>query len=725
MKDTKKPTAPRTSLACNLCRRKKIRCDSGHPKCGNCVHSDSECVYFDIRKANAKPKNTQLDRIEAMVEQLLRDSAQKYDDGSHPSEKPCSLSPDTISTSPPAELEEQNKPPLDTFNSMRIQVSSKDDAVYSFGSVASIVLSEQFMNMISRKVTPLVFNNFKMALTDLLSLMKSHVDLFAGAENEVIYPSTIPSQTIDWVAAAVEQAAPGDTLNTLVTPEEFYECKRVSEKYPLASQTAAHITLFNATIAYVLSQYSSLLDGAFTLDVDPADVDNIIRVASRKAVRAYLIASLTRPTLTFLKGTLMILSFSIHSIIPLSSEISLSRKVLELCVDFGLNRRSYYKGMDPKESRRYQTIFWLSYVSNRTICLRCGCSPYYLHSFVELPPAMPHNSDLLMLRPSVELLRIFDRAHSQFWGLDEKESVRVMLRNLLELDVQLEKWVENQRSILGDFLDFAAFIAGCKQLNRTGTARAAIMLSSYFHLAFALHRMTAMAPATVNKYLKMMYPAEYASASRFTSDSPIAGSSPGSSNSASVTQWSITRALNAINVCYETSRKFMKFTRASIIPQQIPGSTSLVDLVSASMGMVTLSALVDNQQASADSGLIREICKSINDYGSFLRSEVSRSVVTHVLESCAAVVNSLGQTPMSETRKRSQEGECSTTKRFQPYGQSQSAESPFPAHLATINDAQNFESFVSDLFGDDFHSTNVFNRNQGGQNYTESTIKFE
>jgi Fungal Zn(2)-Cys(6) binuclear cluster domain len=35
----------RVADACFLCRRRKIRCDAAHPKCGNCVRIDRICEY--------------------------------------------------------------------------------------------------------------------------------------------------------------------------------------------------------------------------------------------------------------------------------------------------------------------------------------------------------------------------------------------------------------------------------------------------------------------------------------------------------------------------------------------------------------------------------------------------------------------------------------------------------------------------------------------------------
>jgi hypothetical protein len=40
----------RLSLACNTCRRRKVRCDAGLPKCGNCTLRNEVCETTDLRK---------------------------------------------------------------------------------------------------------------------------------------------------------------------------------------------------------------------------------------------------------------------------------------------------------------------------------------------------------------------------------------------------------------------------------------------------------------------------------------------------------------------------------------------------------------------------------------------------------------------------------------------------------------------------------------------------
>ncbi|GAN00650.1 conserved hypothetical protein [Mucor ambiguus] len=68
----------RLTQACELCRRKKIKCDGGKPTCGNCTRLNSACTYSSSNKKRG-PRQGYIEMLEqrlAKMEQiLLSDSA--------------------------------------------------------------------------------------------------------------------------------------------------------------------------------------------------------------------------------------------------------------------------------------------------------------------------------------------------------------------------------------------------------------------------------------------------------------------------------------------------------------------------------------------------------------------------------------------------------------------------------------------------------------------------
>ncbi|KAJ2700324.1 hypothetical protein H4R19_005478, partial [Coemansia spiralis] len=65
----------RISRACDRCRRKKVKCDGGHPTCAHCAAIDVTCTYLDTAKKRGPPKGY-IDAIESRLraaERLLRE----------------------------------------------------------------------------------------------------------------------------------------------------------------------------------------------------------------------------------------------------------------------------------------------------------------------------------------------------------------------------------------------------------------------------------------------------------------------------------------------------------------------------------------------------------------------------------------------------------------------------------------------------------------------------
>ncbi|KAJ1671420.1 hypothetical protein EV182_007639, partial [Spiromyces aspiralis] len=59
---------PRSTIAtpilttCELCRRRKVKCDGRRPKCANCVRHDSDCIYRESYRHGPRRKHCQQTR---------------------------------------------------------------------------------------------------------------------------------------------------------------------------------------------------------------------------------------------------------------------------------------------------------------------------------------------------------------------------------------------------------------------------------------------------------------------------------------------------------------------------------------------------------------------------------------------------------------------------------------------------------------------------------------
>ncbi|KAL9127898.1 MAG: hypothetical protein Q9217_003308 [Psora testacea] len=60
----------RIARACDMCRKKKIKCDGGMPACKNCINYKTECIFTQVEKKRNPPKGTKY--IEGLENRLGR-----------------------------------------------------------------------------------------------------------------------------------------------------------------------------------------------------------------------------------------------------------------------------------------------------------------------------------------------------------------------------------------------------------------------------------------------------------------------------------------------------------------------------------------------------------------------------------------------------------------------------------------------------------------------------
>ncbi|KAK5083151.1 hypothetical protein LTR05_007034 [Lithohypha guttulata] len=74
--DDNDPKRRRIARACDMCRKKKIKCDGRLPKCGHCTNYKTECIFTHIEKKRNPPKGAKyiegLENRLGRMEQLLK-----------------------------------------------------------------------------------------------------------------------------------------------------------------------------------------------------------------------------------------------------------------------------------------------------------------------------------------------------------------------------------------------------------------------------------------------------------------------------------------------------------------------------------------------------------------------------------------------------------------------------------------------------------------------------
>ncbi|PVV05225.1 hypothetical protein BB560_000272 [Smittium megazygosporum] len=118
----------RISLACMLCRRKKIKCDSNQPQCQNCKNRGAQCIYAKERKRGRPPRvytygdlippgKPIAPELQSAIEEAILNSK------STNMSQDTAFTPDTSSKAPKSSLDDRKQSPL-TFNASENKVIS-------------------------------------------------------------------------------------------------------------------------------------------------------------------------------------------------------------------------------------------------------------------------------------------------------------------------------------------------------------------------------------------------------------------------------------------------------------------------------------------------------------------------------------------------------------------------------------------------------------------------
>ncbi|KAI8343911.1 hypothetical protein BC941DRAFT_342194, partial [Chlamydoabsidia padenii] len=59
----------RLTQACDMCRKKKIKCDGGKPTCGNCMKLKRECTYIPSNKKRG-PRQGYIEMLEKRLDKM-------------------------------------------------------------------------------------------------------------------------------------------------------------------------------------------------------------------------------------------------------------------------------------------------------------------------------------------------------------------------------------------------------------------------------------------------------------------------------------------------------------------------------------------------------------------------------------------------------------------------------------------------------------------------------
>ncbi|KAL8785136.1 MAG: hypothetical protein Q9213_003554 [Squamulea squamosa] len=484
----------RIARACDMCRKKKIKCDGKMPACTHCINYKTECIFTHIEKKRAPPKGAKyieglenrLGRMEAllklsgllndddvdrtdlsMLEKRLVDKTIERTNGTTPPDNPrLSVSqPRSASGSQPSPQQASKLPsPQSSAASPNPQQEEKP---------------EEEVEALSDMMCSLVTNNC--GETRYIG-SSSGFSIFSPKGIQWINEKTGDSSFQEMIS----KAAMDDTKWVYWRPEIFSDMFARRTFMPLPSQHEAlslcrdffdnfncMFPLFHEpTFMHLVSkQYSrqpyegSGWWASFNIalaiahrirvmsNLVPQEEDNKAWMYLKNAMGVLTELTMRNLDLLSVQALLGMAMFLLGTPNPQPS-FFLVAAAIRLANSIGLHKRGSGFNLNPIEIEQRKRVFWIGYLLDKDICLRSGRPPAQDDDDmnVDLPSEDPTdnigNIPLADGKGKMNLFRLMcsfavieSKVYKQLYSTKaSKQSDGALLNTIGELDKELEEW---------------------------------------------------------------------------------------------------------------------------------------------------------------------------------------------------------------------------------------------------------------------------------------------
>ncbi|KAL8768800.1 MAG: hypothetical protein Q9209_005089 [Squamulea sp. 1 TL-2023] len=484
----------RIARACDMCRKKKIKCDGKMPACTHCINYKTECIFTHVEKKRAPPKGAKyieglenrLGRMEAllklsgllndddvdrtdlsMLEKRLADKTNERTNDTTPSDNPrLSVSqPRSASGSQPSPQQASKLPsPQSSVASPNSQHGEKP---------------EEEVEALSDMMCSLVTNNC--GETRYIG-SSSGFSIFSPKGIQWINEKTGDNSFQDMISKAVVD----DTKWVYWRPEIFSDMFARRTFMPLPPQHEAlslcrdffdnfncMFPLFHEpTFMHLVNrQYSrqpyegSGWWASFNIalaiahrirvmsNLVPQEEDNKAWMYLKNAMGVLTELTMRNLDLLSVQALLGMAMFLLGTPNPQPS-FFLVAAAIRLANSIGLHKRGSGFNLNPIEIEQRKRVFWIGYLLDKDICLRSGRPPAQDDDDmnVDLPSEDPTdnigNIPLVDGKGKINLFRLMcsfavieSKVYKQLYSTKaSKQSDGALLNTIGELDKELEEW---------------------------------------------------------------------------------------------------------------------------------------------------------------------------------------------------------------------------------------------------------------------------------------------
>ncbi|KAJ5132297.1 transcriptional regulator family: Fungal Specific TF [Penicillium atrosanguineum] len=468
----------RIARACDMCRKKKIKCDGKMPKCSHCINYKTDCVFTQVEKKRNPPKGAKyiegLENRLGRMESLLRLSGLLSEDDNGKTDlgtlekrladrtNALNMARNTKQFNTPSVTQQTSAshnttPHMDSHSSPHTAATSPESEKQSEGEVEAL----------SDMMCSLVTNNC--GETRYIG-SSSGFSIFSPKGIQWVNERTGDTSFQDMISSA----SVDDNKWMYWKPEIFKEALSLFKDF--FDNFNCMFPLFHeATFMHLVErQYSR----------DPyegsgwwASINVVLAISHRLRIMSNLVPhEEDKKAWLYLKNAMGVLTeltmrntdlLSVQALLGMSLFLQgtpnpqpaffLVAAAIRLSHSIGLHKRGSAFGLNTVEVEQRKRVFWIAYFLDKDICLRSGRPPVQDDDDmnVELPSEDPPDNvgnvpladgkgKFNLFRSLCEFATIESSVYKRLYSAKaSKQSDGELLNTIGELDKELEDWKDN------------------------------------------------------------------------------------------------------------------------------------------------------------------------------------------------------------------------------------------------------------------------------------------
>ncbi|EED20142.1 fungal specific transcription factor, putative [Talaromyces stipitatus ATCC 10500] len=488
------PKRRRIARACDMCRKKKIKCDGKMPKCSHCINYKTECIFTQVEKKRNPPKGAKyiegLENRMRRLEGLLKMAGIADNESDIPS----------IERRLQQAQQQSQHGDLNTFSAAvaAARSSLENPQKSSTGSLHSTPRDSNSSSRVAESPTSQEDKEHEVeALSDMMcSLVTTNCGetRYIGSSSGF---SIFSPRGIQWVNEKTGDTSFHDMIQAAYIddnkwlywkPEIFSDifARRVFKPLPPKEEAMSlfrdFFDNFNAILPlFHEPTFMHLVERQYSRDPYEgsgwwASINIVLAIAHRLRVMSHLVPQEEdKKAWLYLKNAMGVLTeltmrntdlLSVQALLGMSLFLQgtpnpqpsffLVAAAIRLSHSIGLHKRGSLFNLNPVEVEQRKRVFWIAYLLDKDICLRSGRPPVQDDDDmnVELPSEIPpDNAGLipligegtvnmfrLMCRFAIIESRVYKRLYSTKAA---KQSDGELLNTIGELDRELEEWKDS------------------------------------------------------------------------------------------------------------------------------------------------------------------------------------------------------------------------------------------------------------------------------------------